>query len=93
MQSLTLQVISEVGLHARPAAEFVKQAGRFQSGIQVRNISKGTAWVDAKSILSILTLGVEKGHEIELKSEGADEETAIRSLSDLIASDFNGMFT
>jgi phosphotransferase system HPr (HPr) family protein len=46
--------------------------------------------VDAKSILSVLTLGVEKDHEIELKVEGADEERALESLRELIETDFAG---
>lgn len=90
MQTLTLKVINEVGLHARPAAEFVKLATQFKSRIMIRNLTRASAAVDAKSILSVLVLGVEKDHEIELSSEGEDEVQAIQSLRELIESDFAG---
>ena len=92
MQQITLQVINEVGLHARPAAEFVKLAGEFKADIQVRNLTRASNVMDAKSILSVLMLGVEKGHEIELTSSGEDEVQAIEALRELIESDFAGKF-
>lgn len=92
MQKITLTVINEVGLHARPASEFVKTANQFTSKVLVRNVTRETASVDAKSILSVLTLGVEKSHEIELTSEGEDEAQAIQALRGLIESDFAGKF-
>lgn len=92
MQKIVLQVINEVGLHARPASEFVKLAGQFKSILQVRNITRNSNAVDAKSILSILTLGAEKGHEIELSGEGEDEVQAIGVLRNLIESGFAGKF-
>jgi phosphocarrier protein HPr len=88
MKQLTLQITSEVGLHARPAALFVQQANRFSSEIQIRNLTTGSDWVDSRSILSVLTLGVEKNHEIELKVNGDDEQHAIETLSRLINSGF-----
>ncbi|MFO8036826.1 MAG: HPr family phosphocarrier protein [Anaerolineales bacterium] len=84
---LTLE--NEVGLHARPASLFVKQASGFTSEVTVRNISDGTEWVDAKSILSILTLGAEQGHEIEIRATGEDEEEAIQALEHLVRSNFS----
>jgi phosphotransferase system HPr (HPr) family protein len=92
MQKITLMVVNEVGLHARPAAEFVKTASTFKASLQVRNVTRNTPPVDAKSIISLLTLGVEKGHEIELAAEGEDEKTAIETLRDLVDSDFAGKF-
>jgi phosphotransferase system HPr (HPr) family protein len=90
MQSSVLVVTDEVGLHARPAAEFVKLAGQFKSSLQVRNLTKQSDWVDAKSILMVLTLGVEQNHEIELMAEGEDEEVAIRSMEELVQHNFKG---
>lgn len=86
MKNITLQIINEVGLHARPAAQFVQQAGKYQAKILVRNMAAGSNWVNAKSILSVLTLGAEKGHEVELQAEGPDEAQAIEGLADLIRS-------
>lgn len=92
MQKITLKVINEVGLHARPASEFVKLAGQFKANLQVRNVTSNSNAVDAKSILSVLMLGVEKGHEIELTGEGEDEFHAVQSLRDLIESNFADKF-
>jgi phosphotransferase system HPr (HPr) family protein len=79
---------NEVGLHARPAALFVQTAAKFKSIIKVRNTTRGTPFMDAKSILSVLGLGVSKGHEIEVTAEGGDEQTALETIARLIESDF-----
>jgi phosphotransferase system HPr (HPr) family protein len=88
MEHLRLQITNEVGLHARPAAVFVNAANSFTSAIQIRNVTMGSDWADAKSILSLLVLGVEQGHEVELTAEGADEAEAIAALGELIRSNF-----
>ena len=88
MRHLRITVRNQVGLHARPAAEFVKLTSRFSSNVCIRNRTRDSTWVDAKSILSVLTLGVESGHEIELRAEGEDEEEAVRALRELIKSNF-----
>jgi phosphotransferase system HPr (HPr) family protein len=90
MKTVALRVGHEAGLHARPAAVFVQAATGFQSQVKVRNFTQGTAWVDAKSILGVLTLGVEQGHEIELQVEGSDEDQALTALEVLIQSNFEG---
>ncbi|MDQ7820194.1 MAG: HPr family phosphocarrier protein [Armatimonadota bacterium] len=90
MKRLRLTVVNEVGLHARPAAVFVSEAARFASRIRVRNATTDSGWVDAKSILSVLTLGVEQNHEIEIAVEGPDEDQAAAALERLVASDFAG---
>lgn len=92
MQKITLQVINEVGLHARPASEFVKLASQFKADLKVRNSTTDSDAVDAKSILSVLMLGVEKGHTIELTGDGQDEDKAVQALRELIESDFAGKF-
>lgn len=88
MKTVTLQVKASVGLHARPAAIFVQQASLFNSDISVRNVTSASEWADAKSILSLLTLGVEQGHEIELQLDGPDEKEAATALSTLVGSNF-----
>jgi phosphotransferase system HPr (HPr) family protein len=88
MKKVTLQVKAEVGLHARPAAIFVQHANQFESEINLRNVTAAGDWVDAKSILSVLTLGVEKDHEIELEVSGPDETEAVEALALLVRSDF-----
>jgi phosphocarrier protein len=88
MQAEHLTVVNEVGLHARPAALFVHAASSFQASIQVRNATTSSDWVDGKSILGVLVLGVEKGHEIDVQIEGPDEEEAGQALRSLVLSDF-----
>ena len=61
MRRVTLQVTAEVGLHARPAAIFVQQAGQFVSSIQIRNLTTSSPWVDAKEHLeAFLPLALRK---------------------------------
>ncbi len=87
MVRLELQVVDEVGLHARPATLFVKKAAEFQARVQIRNKTSSSHWADAKSILGVLSLGVERDHQIELQIEGPDEERAGQALARLITGD------
>ena len=86
MRELTIEVRNASGLHARPAALFVRTAGRHRSSIRVRNVDRGGAAVDAKSILGVMSIGVGQGHRIELVADGPDEDTAIETLREFIAS-------
>lgn len=90
MEYRRIKVTNEVGLHARPAALFVKESGLFKSDIRVRNATTDSDWVDAKSILSVLTLGVEKDHEIEITAQGSDETQAATALEKLVRTDLAG---
>jgi phosphotransferase system HPr (HPr) family protein len=86
MQTIELKIRNPSGLHARPAAVFVKTAAGFRSRITVENVTRGGAPGDAKSILTLLSGGVAKGHVIRLAIEGEDEEAAARTLTELVAS-------
>ena len=88
METGKVKVINEVGLHARPAALFVAKAASFKSDIRIHNATKAGKWVSAKSILGVLTLGVEKDHEIEITAEGEDAVEAVRQIIALIENDF-----
>jgi phosphocarrier protein len=72
-----------IGLHARPAALFVKQAAEFESSIKVAKENKEA---DAKSIISIMALGAVKGSEITITADGTDSEKAIEALIKLLDS-------
>jgi phosphotransferase system HPr (HPr) family protein len=82
---LRLPVGNPSGLHARPAAIFVRTAGTFDSGIRIRNVTRGSGPADAKSMLGVLGLGVSRGHEIELEADGDDAAAALEALGRLIA--------
>ena len=77
---------NQVGLHARPATFFIQKATEFKSSIW---IDKEDRRVNAKSLLGVLSLGIVKGTAVHLIADGNDENEAISTLSDLIASDFS----
>lgn len=78
----------KVGLHARPAAVFVKTAAAFSARITLENLTGGKQPVNAKSILSVLSAGVKMDDHIRIMAEGADEAAAVAALSDLVNSNF-----
>jgi phosphocarrier protein HPr len=69
------------GLHARPAAEFVKLAARFRSSIMVR---KDELEVNGKSIMGIMMLAAERGSEIVIRADGEDAGAALEALVELV---------
>jgi phosphocarrier protein HPr len=86
--SREIEVRHKIGLHARPAALFVKTASGFSSRIMVENLTKGTAAVSAKSILSVLLVAVQMDDRVCITADGNDEEAAVTALCDLIYSNF-----
>ena len=86
MTSARLVVRNPSGLHARPAALFVRTAGQFGAKVSISNPGAGKGPVDAKSILSVLTLGVSSGTEIEVSAEGDDAEAAIAAIREAVES-------
>jgi len=81
MPTTRLTVTNAVGLHARPAAQFAKAAAVFASDVRLR---KGDGEANAKSLLSILALGVGSGDTIDLVAEGEDAEQALTDLAALV---------
>ncbi|MFP3388808.1 HPr family phosphocarrier protein [Brevibacillus sp. SIMBA_040] len=69
------------GLHARPAATFVKVATTFASEIK---IVKKEKTVNGKSIMGIMSSAIAKGDEITLMADGADEQEAISALEKVL---------
>jgi phosphocarrier protein HPr len=83
-----ITVHHEVGLHARPAAVFVRMASSFPATIQVRKLGEQGRTANAKSILSILGLGVNQGDQIEITTDGERSDEALKALVDLINNNF-----
>jgi phosphocarrier protein len=81
----SVKVANRLGLHARPAAEFVKTASRFDAAIMV---SRDDTEVNGKSILGVMTLAAECGSTLELRADGHDAEAAVSALADLLGRDF-----
>jgi phosphotransferase system HPr (HPr) family protein len=87
MAESEIEVRNPSGLHARPAAVFVKAAGGFSADIRVVNLTRNPdKSVAAKSVLGVLGLGVAKGHSIRITAEGADADEAVKSLVELVES-------
>jgi phosphotransferase system HPr (HPr) family protein len=87
MPDATLEVRNPSGLHARPAALFVKTANGFASQITIVNVTRdATREVSARSMLAVLGLGVSRGHQVCITAKGDDADEAIRTLSGLIES-------
>jgi len=78
-QKITIK--NKLGLHARPASNFVKMAQSFKSKIE---ILKGEKRLNAKSMIGILAAGAKCGTEIELAIEGEDEQEAMKQLTEFI---------
>ncbi len=76
---------NRLGLHARPAATFVKKANEFKSDIWVE---KDGTEVNGKSIMGLLMLACPLGSRVMLKVDGADEEMAFQELGQLIDDGF-----
>ena len=81
MKEATVVITTESGLHARPATAFTQLAATFSSKL---TIAVGDKVVDAKSILTVLTLGAVKGTSVVLTADGADEDAAIAALSEFL---------
>lgn len=82
----TTTVTNSAGLHARPAAQLVQMASRFQCDFFIYMYGYR---VNGKSILGVMTLAAEQGAELELEFNGADEEEACKAVIDLFNSGFH----
>ena len=78
MKEFTYTIKDEMGIHARPAGLFVKEAAAFPCAV---TITKDGKEVDAKRIFGVMGLGVTCGQEIILKTDGEKEEEAMETLS------------
>ncbi|BAZ29686.1 phosphoenolpyruvate-protein phosphotransferase [Cylindrospermum sp. NIES-4074] len=87
-REIRLAITNRLGLHARPAAQFVATASRFQSQIQVQNLTRGSEAVRGDSINQVATLGVRQGHELLITAIGADAEAALTALQTLVINNF-----
>ena len=85
MPERAVQIVNKNGLHARPAAEIVKLAAKYQSEITV---VKDDLDVNGKSIMGVMMLAAEHGSSITFRAEGPDAEQALDALATLVANKF-----
>ncbi|MGB3534742.1 MAG: phosphoenolpyruvate--protein phosphotransferase [Microcoleaceae cyanobacterium] len=79
-----LTIHNPMGLHARPAAQFVSLASQFKSQITLQNCSTSSHEINAKSINQVLMIGVRNGDEIAIRATGEDASAALTALQNLV---------
>ncbi|MBF4614916.1 dihydroxyacetone kinase phosphoryl donor subunit DhaM [Curtobacterium sp. VKM Ac-1376] len=79
--SASVELVNETGLHARPAAEFVKTAAKYDAAVRVNG-------VDAKSLLAIMALALPKGATVSIEATGQDARAAVDALVELVRAGF-----
>jgi phosphocarrier protein len=84
--SRALTVTNRLGIHARPAAQFVKTASRFRCDVRVE---KDGEEVDGKSIMGLMMLAAGHGSVILVSTDGPDATEALDALAELVACKFN----
>ena len=80
-----IEVVNELGLHARAAARLVQTAKRFRSDVVLRAGGRET---EARSILGVLLLGAGRGSRLTVRCVGEDERAAIAAVCELIETRF-----
>ncbi|MBL8987097.1 MAG: HPr family phosphocarrier protein [Gemmatimonadales bacterium] len=85
MTERTATIVNPLGLHARPAAKFVKLAAGFSAHVEV---IKDGQQVNGKSIMGVMMLAAEQGSSLVIRTDGSDEVAAADALAELVASGF-----
>jgi phosphocarrier protein HPr len=80
-----VQIVNKYGLHARPAAEFVKLANRFRAEVWIR---KDEVEVSGKSIMGVMMLAAEFGSMVNIRAQGDDAADAVNALAELVSNRF-----
>ena len=81
----TITISNKLGLHARASAKLTKLAGSFRSEV---HLSRNARRVNAKSIMGVMMLAAGLGSEVEIETEGEDEQAAMDALRALIDGKF-----
>lgn len=83
MTTINTKLINAQGLHARPATLFCKEASQFKSDVK---LVCGEKEGNAKSLIALLAMGLTAGSELQVVTEGEDEEAAAKHMADFIGS-------
>lgn len=81
-------VSNSLGLHARPAMQFVDLANQFQSKITVLKTGEEPAEADGKSVMQMIILAATEGTPLRIEAQGTDAEQAVEKLAELFANKF-----
>jgi len=85
MQREQVEIVNKLGLHARASAKLTQLASQFKSDVW---LTRNGRRVNAKSIMGVMTLAAAKGSQIEIETDGEDEQTAIGAILHLIEDKF-----
>jgi phosphocarrier protein len=85
MTERSLQIVNKNGLHARPAAEIVKIASKFQSDI---TMVRDDLEVNGKSIMGVMMLAAEFGSTLLVRANGPDADQAVSAIAELVERKF-----
>ncbi|UQZ86164.1 Phosphocarrier protein HPr [Paenibacillus konkukensis] len=86
MFSQTVTIQNEQGFHVRPAQLFAETAGQFNAEVRLKTGDGGSA--DCKSMLELMTLGIEKGTVVTIEASGEGEREVVEALAQLVESKF-----
>jgi phosphotransferase system HPr (HPr) family protein len=81
-------ISNKLGLHARPAMQFVELANQFSSRVQVQSLAGENVCADGKSIMQMMILAAVEGTPLRIVAEGPDAEPAVEKLAALINDKF-----
>ncbi|MDY6285724.1 MAG: HPr family phosphocarrier protein [Lachnospiraceae bacterium] len=81
-ETVTIEISN--GLETRPIAMLVQVASQFESTIHLEN---GTKNVNAKSIMGMMTLGLDNGEQVTITADGPDEKEAMKSVVEFLTKD------
>lgn len=82
MTKRNIQVRLENGLEARPVALLVQEASKYESTIYIKS---GERRVNAKSIMGMMSLGLDNGEKLEVSAEGTDEQAAVEGIEEFLS--------
>ena len=85
-EEVLVNLPNPLGLHARPAAQLVRLARRYQARVTIDNVTRGTGAAAGDSINGVLTLGARQGHQLRICAQGPQAHEALAALSDFIGS-------
>ena len=86
--SRDIVISNKLGLHARPAMQFVDLANQFQSNITVRSFGEEPGEADGKSVMQMIILAATEGTPMRIEADGDDAEQAVDKLAELINDKF-----
>ncbi len=81
-----IPIVNRLGLHARPAAMFVRIASRYRCEVWV---DKDGEEVNGKSIMGLMMLAAGQGSKLHIRCEGEDASKAMQDIEELIKAGFN----